>query len=61
MTLWSYRTKKQARRRHVSCSFLFMKASGDARSGGGRAEPGGEVGEEVLLVFADPGDVAVRA
>lgn len=29
MTLLSYRTKKHARRRHVSYSFLFMKASGD--------------------------------
>jgi NADPH:quinone reductase-like Zn-dependent oxidoreductase len=29
MTLLSYRTKRQARRRHVSYSFLFMKASGD--------------------------------
>ena len=29
MTLLSYRIKRQARRRQVTYSFLFMKASGD--------------------------------
>ena len=32
MTALSYRTRKRARRRHVTYSFLFMKASGDQLS-----------------------------
>jgi hypothetical protein len=53
-----------ARRQYTRCPWRVRQCgmtTAQAKSVGGLAEPAGEVVVQVLLIVADPGDVAVGA